>query len=324
MKNVFAALALLLGVGLPAFGAQAPLTLGAHPTGADLITFYNASNAAISSMQSGASDPGALGAYTWWADTGNVLLKQRNATNTAWVTISPLGSQLLPLTGGTLSGTLQAPQLEVSGAAGTARALRFKTASTNRWAIAADNTAESGSNAGSNLHITSYTDAGAPLTDTLVVTRATGVYTLAATPVFPTAATSDNSTKGATTAWARNYAYSGTYTPTVSNTSGVFAYASYATYTRVGNIVTVRVTLSSQPTSSPTPISLQISLPAAAASNIASASEIGGTGYSSNGLVVDPALVTGVVANPGRVNVQWISSGTLLGHTNVTFSYEVH
>lgn len=41
-------------------------------------------------LNQGASDPGAIGAYALWADSGNSLIKQRNAANTGWITIGSL------------------------------------------------------------------------------------------------------------------------------------------------------------------------------------------------------------------------------------------
>lgn len=34
----------------------------------------------------GLSDPGAVGAGKWWADTASLLLKRRNAGNSGWIT----------------------------------------------------------------------------------------------------------------------------------------------------------------------------------------------------------------------------------------------
>ena len=48
--------------------------------------------AAIVSANSGASAPSTTYAYQLWADTTAGLLKQRNAANSAWVTIGTLGS----------------------------------------------------------------------------------------------------------------------------------------------------------------------------------------------------------------------------------------
>lgn len=64
--------------------------------------------AAIVSINSGAAEPSTLYAYMLWADTANGLLKQRNAANTAWVTIGTLGSTgwgLAPAASPSFSGT---------------------------------------------------------------------------------------------------------------------------------------------------------------------------------------------------------------------------
>lgn len=53
--------------------------------------------AAIVSQNSGASEPSTTYAYQWWADTTTGLLKQRNAANSAWITIGTLASANLGL-----------------------------------------------------------------------------------------------------------------------------------------------------------------------------------------------------------------------------------
>jgi hypothetical protein len=64
--------------------------------------------AAIVSINSGATAPSTTYAYQLWGDTTTGLLKQRNAANSAWVTIGTLGSTnwgLAPLASPTFSGT---------------------------------------------------------------------------------------------------------------------------------------------------------------------------------------------------------------------------
>lgn len=48
----------------------------------------------LRSMHSGASAPSATVAYMLWADTALTLLKQRNAADSAWITIGALGASL--------------------------------------------------------------------------------------------------------------------------------------------------------------------------------------------------------------------------------------
>ncbi|MEQ1915332.1 MAG: hypothetical protein ABL856_01245, partial [Gallionella sp.] len=53
--------------------------------------------AAIVSQNSGAAQPATMFAYQFWADTTTGLLKQRNAANTAWITIGTLATTNLGL-----------------------------------------------------------------------------------------------------------------------------------------------------------------------------------------------------------------------------------
>jgi hypothetical protein len=70
--------------------------------------------------------------------------------------------------------TVGAP-IFINGPAGAARFLRFNTAGVLRWQINENATAESGANTGSDLDITNYSDAGAPITNPLMrMMRATG------------------------------------------------------------------------------------------------------------------------------------------------------
>jgi hypothetical protein len=66
----------------------------------------------------------------------------------------------------------------VDGAAGTARELRYGTGGSGRWAFGANGTAESGSDAGSDLVLTRFGDGGTPTT-VFTVTRSSGDLTLA-------------------------------------------------------------------------------------------------------------------------------------------------
>lgn len=91
----------------------------------------------------------------------------------------------LPLVGGTLTGALilqpasGQTSVTLSTAAGNSRYVVFSTGATERWAInGADNSAESGSNAGSNFLIGRFSDAGAFIDFPLQITRSTGAVTL--------------------------------------------------------------------------------------------------------------------------------------------------
>ena len=67
----------------------------------DLNNFLDA----IISNSSGATAPATTYAYMWWADTTTGLLKQRNAANSAWITIGTLASTYLGLLNNNISVT---------------------------------------------------------------------------------------------------------------------------------------------------------------------------------------------------------------------------
>jgi len=59
--------------------------------GADLVDRLNAIIETLGTNFAGPDDPAAFAwPFATWADTGNMLLKRRNAANTAWATLGPL------------------------------------------------------------------------------------------------------------------------------------------------------------------------------------------------------------------------------------------
>ena len=76
-------------------------------TGAAVRSDLNDALAAIVSDNSSSTAPATTYAYQWWADTTTGLLKQRNAANSAFVTIGTLASTnlgLASLAGATFTG----------------------------------------------------------------------------------------------------------------------------------------------------------------------------------------------------------------------------
>lgn len=59
-------------------------------TGLEMTQNANAALLALATLNSGTSAPATTYAYMLWADTTNALLKQRNAANSAWITIGEL------------------------------------------------------------------------------------------------------------------------------------------------------------------------------------------------------------------------------------------
>jgi len=79
----------------------------ANGTGAAVRSDINGQLAAIVSNNSGATEPGTMYAYQWWADTTTGLLKIRNSANSAWSTVGTLASTnlgLASLAGATFTG----------------------------------------------------------------------------------------------------------------------------------------------------------------------------------------------------------------------------
>jgi len=69
----------------------------ANQSGLNFRTDINNALTAVASQNSGASEPATMFAYQFWADTTTGLLKQRNAANSAWITIGTLASYALGL-----------------------------------------------------------------------------------------------------------------------------------------------------------------------------------------------------------------------------------
>ena len=74
----------------------------------------------------------------------------------------------------------------VNGAAATVRAMSYQSAGSTRFYMGLTSTAESGSNAGSDLVIRGFDDTGVALNVPLTITRATGVSTFGANVAAPT------------------------------------------------------------------------------------------------------------------------------------------
>lgn len=69
----------------------------ANQDGASFRADINAVLAAILSMNSGSGAPSTTAPFMLWADTANGVIKQRNAADTAWVTLWTLGGQPVPV-----------------------------------------------------------------------------------------------------------------------------------------------------------------------------------------------------------------------------------
>ena len=79
----------------------------ANATGATVRADINSMALAISSNNSGSSEPATMYAYEFWVDSGNNLIKLRNAANNAWITLplSTTASNTIDVNGGAIDGT---------------------------------------------------------------------------------------------------------------------------------------------------------------------------------------------------------------------------
>jgi hypothetical protein len=66
----------------------------ANASGSAVRADINAAFLALVSQNSGATAPATAFAYQWWADTTTGLLKQRNAANSAWVSMFDMATGL--------------------------------------------------------------------------------------------------------------------------------------------------------------------------------------------------------------------------------------
>jgi hypothetical protein len=98
----------------------------------------------------------------------------------------------------------------IAGDAGQLRDLIWRTGSARRWVGRANGVLESGSNVGSDFQFYAVLDNGSTA-QVYGISRATQVWTFVQSPILPTPTAGDNSTKGATTAYARQAAPNASY-----------------------------------------------------------------------------------------------------------------
>jgi hypothetical protein len=123
----------------------------------------------------------------WLATGGRLAFDTAGTGGAANLTLSSNGSNLT-VNGGTfvVGGSMiaygqlfiESGVAAIDGAAGTQRELFFNTGGSNRWQVQADNSAESGSNAGTNFNIGRFNDAGNWQENSLSIARATGQVTI--------------------------------------------------------------------------------------------------------------------------------------------------
>lgn len=104
--------------------------------------------------------------------SGQVLRTNGSTAAPTWVSVFDLG--VVNKAGDTLTGALYVSGTAgVYGSAGTSRAVQWATGATARFQAVLTDAAESGSNAGSNLALRAFSDAGVSLGDVFEITRST-------------------------------------------------------------------------------------------------------------------------------------------------------
>ncbi len=114
----------------------------------------------------------ALGGFTATVpSTGNVVINGSATTITSTGNISATGATSVQVVG---NSTATAPQFILNGAAGNNRQVNWQTASGSRWTLRASNTAEGGSNAGTDWDLDAFDDTAAYIDTPVQFTRASG------------------------------------------------------------------------------------------------------------------------------------------------------
>lgn len=145
------------------------------------VTAEGGSNAGSDFVLNAYNDAGTLlnTPITVTRSTGKVAFVGIENTPIGVVTPAAVGATTVAATG-TISTTASTAfgAVFVNAAAGTERSFAIKTSGNARWYWGASNSAEGGSNAGSDFFLASANDAGAFLAIALSVVRSTGVVTI--------------------------------------------------------------------------------------------------------------------------------------------------
>jgi hypothetical protein len=131
----------------------------------------------------------------WIRVVNGQLQVVNDAYNAVLLTLTDAG-------GAAFTGTVLATgAFYANGVPGTNRGINFNTNNAQRWVFYADSAAEGGSNAGSNLQLARYNDAGVFIDSPISIVRSTGTVTFSQVPF----ATTYGINSGAGTNRATNY-----------------------------------------------------------------------------------------------------------------------
>jgi hypothetical protein len=202
--------------------AAARTTLGVQPTASPTFTGnarVNSSDSATSLLVNGATkgvrfatsstataiegvDSTGTGSYQPLIINGSTVTIQSNGGTSA-ITVSTsqtatFAGQIVGQAGAAISGgavTVTSPLVLTGTVAGNVRQLRMQTSGSTRWEVGPGFDAESGSNVGSTLWITRWSDSGVFLGTPISIARATGVVTFESQVLVNTGSGSSGSYK---------------------------------------------------------------------------------------------------------------------------------
>lgn len=193
------------------------LTVNGALTAASTLAVSNASefNGAVDFNSTTNFD--GIAAFNAAVDCNSTFNADGAATFTNTVTVSAASDDGL-----TISRASGSAGLNLTAAAGNYRSLRYETAGGLRWVLEANNTAESGSNAGSDFTLSRWDDSAGFLSLVWEITRSNGNFRIVNDVEFDGALNHDGSTVGfygTTPTTRQSYTVSGTPLRTISAAS---------------------------------------------------------------------------------------------------------
>lgn len=239
---------------------------------------------------------GPTGPTGWTGPTGGVI----SVGGGTGVTVSPTTGNVVVSIGQSVATTasVEFANVDLNGAAGTPRMVRYETSGSLRWIAYADQIAEGVGNTGSDYRIARYDNTGTFIDTPLVISRSTGRVTA----IGGLAVVANGPDIGA--AWTA-------YTPTTTNITRN-ASALSATYLLMGNTLFFRIVLTTGATASAASF-VTFSLP----SPLTATAQQMVTGRTSQGLSFSIATGGGVNVYKGTTTANWVI-GDALGSINIS------
>lgn len=158
----------VIGTNVQAYDATLAAISGAGTTGTGAVVRANAS------VFTGTLS-GAAAAFSGNVTAASLALGGASLGSNAFAVN---GTGLVNGSSFSVSNTAGGSGFYINGAVGNTKGLYFRSGGWSRWLVASNNSAESGSNVGSNFTIQRYDDTGSYIDDALTIARATGETTI--------------------------------------------------------------------------------------------------------------------------------------------------